>query len=270
MSGWITDLSRALGLSSGGTKKDATGRRLGTAEEAAAALALKRDAAAAAAAAEAAAGAGEARGRGSGASAVAASAAVERAARSGPPKTVAFQGAKHRLGDSSSAKAPVHATSAATASARAGTGLPPPQPAAQSPPSAQLASPLAPPPAPLLAPLSGAAALLASDAEGRRASHVLARLLRNVLDSPRETKFRSVRLANAAISAAVQHTAGGLELLQEAGFELVFQDVTGEGGETATEGFVVLPLPDDEGIATQLVAVRAALESLSSLLVQPA
>jgi len=164
------------------------------------------------------------------ASAAAAAAAARRTAPAPKPAPAAFTGPARRLGD-----------------AAAVTGV-------------STAAP-SPPPPPLV--LSGAAGLLSSgNADGgRAAAEVLSRLLRNLVASPEADKYRSVRLANPAIAAAVVDAAGGLELLEEAGFTLRFQE---------EEGFAELARPEGgEELAEQLCHVRAALESLAPLAPPP-
>jgi UBX domain-containing protein 6 len=146
--------------------------------------------------------------------------------------------------------------------------------------SAQSEASPAPPPRPLVpASLTGAAALLASNEDGgERAARVLAKALGNVLSDPTEPKYRKLKLGNPAVAAAVVHAAGGVELMQEAGFIVTFDAPGGfdtpeeAGGEGhALEGFAVLPVPDgdDEALMAQLRDVRAALDSLAPLLPPP-
>lgn len=252
------------------------GHRLGTAEDAAEAARKKREAAearAAAAAAHAAAvAAAKARSAAPQRNASAAAAAAElrmaghapkpvapRPPPAAPPAPVAFAGPGRRLGDSAA---------------------PPSSPKAPAP-----ASPKAALPAEVSAQLRGAAALLAQNPDsGRASAELLARLLRNVTGSPLDAKFRRLRLGNPAIAAAVVNASGGMELLEEAGFTLQFEDAA-EGHEGAAEGWAVLPLPEreDEELAAdsdaagggastdaqleaQLAAVAAALASLEPLL----
>jgi len=144
--------------------------------------------------------------------------------------------------------------------------------------SAQSEAFFAPPPRPPVpASLTGAAALLASNEDGgERAARVLAKALGNVLSDPTEPKYRKLKLGNPAVAAAVVHAAGGMELMQEAGFIVTFDAPGGTpeeaGGEgRALEGFAVLPVPDgdDEALMAQLRDVRAALDSLAPLLPPP-
>jgi len=51
-------------------------------------------------------------------------------------------------------------------------------------------------------------------AQGREASEVLQRVLRNILVAPGEAKYRRLRLRNKRIQEAVVDVAGGVELLQ--------------------------------------------------------
>lgn len=61
----------------------------------------------------------------------------------------------------------------------------------------------------------------------------LLRLVRNVLASPAEPKFRSIRLANPRIQAAVAAVPGAIEFLECAGFQLCFPEQSGGGGDAA-------------------------------------
>ena len=120
-------------------------------------------------------------------------------------------------------------------------------------------------------PLTGAAVLLATNADGgAAAARLLARVLGNVVSDPLNDKYRSLRLSNPAVASAVVHSSGGLELLQQAGFLVRFEEPAEAGGEqaaAAVEGYATLELPPEEADrAAQLEAVLAALESLSPLL----
>lgn len=80
--------------------------------------------------------------------------------------------------------------------------------------------------------LQHAAALLLSDTNGAASAALLARVLRNILGSPGEDKFRRLRLSNKRIQELIVDTGGGVEVLQAAGFQLVFE----QNEEGAEEG----------------------------------
>lgn len=125
---------------------------------------------------------------------------------------------------------------------------------------------------PACEPLQQAVAQLASDPHAEAAAEVLARLLRNVLGSPGEAKFRRVRLANPRIQAAVVDTHGGVETLLAAGFEIVFEEAAQEDGSfgsdgqggAAAEGYAVL------APGAPLEPLQQALTLLAPLLPAPA
>ena len=63
--------------------------------------------------------------------------------------------------------------------------------------------------------LQDAVALLRCDERpGAPAISILTRLLRNIVNSPQEAKYRRLRLQNPKIKDAVVEIAGGIELLQ--------------------------------------------------------
>jgi UBX domain-containing protein 6 len=182
-----------------------------------------------------------------------AAAAASRAAV-GPATSSAHEAGPSRGASSSAAAAP--------RGRPAGGGVPPPDRGVV---AAQTAAVKETPP------LTGAAVLLATNADGgAAAARLLARVLHNVVADPTNDKFRSLRLSNPAVTASVVESAGGLELLQQAGFLIRFEEPgTGQpgGGEQAVEGYATLELPTDETErASQMEAVRAALECLSPLL----
>ena len=263
----LSDSFKELGKKKKPAMPSGGGHRLGTAEDAAEAARKKREAAearAAAAAAHAAAvAAAKARSAAPQRNASAAAAAAElrmakpkpvapRPPPAAPPAPVAFAGSGRRLGDPAAPSSPK---------------APPP-----ASPKAAVALP-----AEVAAQLRGAAALLAQNPDcGRASAELLARLLRNVTGSPLEVKFRRLRLGNPAIAAAVVNASGGMELLEEAGFTLQFEDAA-DGQEGAAEGWAVLPLPEpndseeaaegiDAQLEGQLAVVAAALASLEPLL----
>eukprot|EP00887_Chlorella_sp_A99_P000826 scaffold5.g826.t1 len=100
---------------------------------------------------------------------------------------------------------------------------------------------------------------LASDPHADAAAGVLSRLLRNVLASPGEPKFRRVRLSNPRIQSAVVDASGGVETLLAAGFEVVFEEPA-PGEEGQTEGYAVL------AESAELEPLEHALELLAPLL----
>ena len=124
----------------------------------------------------------------------------------------------------------------------------PPPPQQQPPQQPPAASPLPQPSAAFpgpVAPLEGdhapeelrlAVAQLASDPGGAAAAEVLTRLLRNILAAPRDPKFRSLRLSNPRVQAAVVHTSGGAELMLACGFEIVFEEGGAGGGVDTVSG----------------------------------
>ena len=79
------------------------------------------------------------------------------------------------------------------------------------------------------------------------------------MGEPSNAKFRRLRLSNAKVQASVMDVPGALELLQAAGFRMVFEEVPdGEGG---SEGWLVLPEHDAEALA----AARAGCALLQPL-----
>lgn len=88
------------------------------------------------------------------------------------------------------------------------------------------------------------ALLLSDDRPGAPAVSILTRLLRNIVASPSDLKYRRLRLQNPKIKDAVVDATGGIELLQACGFELIFERT--EGSEE-DEGFAVLPDAADIG-----------------------
>ena len=76
---------------------------------------------------------------------------------------------------------------------------------------------------------------------------LMARVLRNVVSEPTNVKFRRLRLSNAKVQAAVMDVPGALELLQAAGFCMLFEDAP-DGAEGASEGWLVLPEADPHAL----------------------
>jgi UBX domain-containing protein 6 len=72
---------------------------------------------------------------------------------------------------------------------------------------------------------------------------LMARVLRNVVSEPTNVKFRRLRLSNAKVQATVMDVPGALELLQAAGFCMLFEDAP-DDAEGASEGWLVLPEAD--------------------------
>jgi len=166
------------------------------------------------------------------------------------------------------------ASSSAAAAASARWELPSPGPA--HPPAAPAAAPPPQPPPEQPAArqrrvgddevfaLQSALALIASRPEAGARDEtlgVLARLLSNLLTNPHEPKYRSLKLTNAKVQAAVAQPPGGLEFLEACGFALRAE---GEGGAAAVVPSVAA-FEDDgnlslaaEGLA-QLNALSAAL-----------
>ncbi|KAK9814988.1 hypothetical protein WJX73_003982 [Symbiochloris irregularis] len=102
--------------------------------------------------------------------------------------------------------------------------------------------------------IQDAVALLRCDERpGAPAIAVLTRLLRNIVISPQDPKFRRLRLQNPKIKEAVVEVAGGIELLQACGFDLIFENTAPEQDE---EGFAEQSRGQTSGAAPSAVVPR--------------
>jgi len=88
----------------------------------------------------------------------------------------------------------------------------------------------------------------------------LARILRNILASPGELKYRQIRLSNPKVQATVVDVAGALEFMEGCGFEIRFPTTTGGPEEGGADAYAVFPEATPLGyLSNGWVEITAAL-----------
>jgi UBX domain-containing protein 6 len=100
--------------------------------------------------------------------------------------------------------------------------------------------------------------LLREEEQGAKAAALLSRVLNNIISKPGDEKYRKLRLSNKKVQDELVNVSGGLEFLQAAGFQLVFDEA---------DGYAVLP--EGEPLEQLHAALRALEDTFKPQQPQP-